>query len=104
MQHKIFTALPDFLSKTAKDMLFDSRIDDKTGLISWSKVVQYEYYNEFKEKLSSYNPPKSETKYNIRIFNLEAYEYLIKTGWIYDPKHTGKQLVPMVDNRTAPGA
>ena len=103
MFHKIFTALPDFISKNAKDLLFDSQINEQTGLISWPRVMKYEYYNEFKETVSSPNPPKTKDAYHIRVFNIEAYEYLTKTGWIHDPKHTGRPITSFVDNRRAPG-
>ena len=103
MFHKIFTALPDFLSKNAKEILFDSHIDEQNGLISWPRVMRYEYFNEFTEKMSSSNPPLTKDKYYVKIFNIEAYEYLIKTGWVHDLKHTGRPITPVIDNRAAPG-
>ncbi len=108
MHHKIFTALPDFLSNTAKEVLFESVINEHTGLVSWPRVVQYEHDNGFGEIVRSHNPPTirtqdNETRYYIRVYNLEAHEYLCKTGWMYDPKHTGVKTV-IIDNRRAPGA
>jgi len=104
MHHKIFTALPDFVSKLAKDLLFESQLNEQTGLIAWPRVMKYEYYTEFNEKISTPNPPLTEDKYNVRIFNIEAYEYLTKTGWVHDPKHTGRPISEVIDNRAAPGA
>lgn len=103
MQHKIFTALPEFLAKDAKTRLMESEINESTGLVSWPRVMLYEYKDQWGVILRTHNPPKNETSYNISILNLEAYEYLCKTGWVYDPQHTGGN--PMfVDNRRAPGA
>lgn len=99
MLYKIFTALPDFLSKEAKELLFDSQINDQTALISWPRIIKYEYYNAFKEKILSPNPPKTEVKYAMKIFNPEAFAYLTSSGWIYDPKHTGRLVKPIIDNR-----
>ena len=90
MLFKVFTALPDFLSAEAKEVLFDSQINDQTALIAWPRVLKYEFYNPFKEKILSPNPPKAEIHCITKIFNAEAYQYLTSTGWIYDPKHTGR--------------
>lgn len=103
MIHKIFTALPDFISKNAKEILFDSYINEQSGLISWPRVMKYEYFTEFEEKVSSPTPPQTEDKYYVRIFNIEAYDYLTKTGWVHDPKHTGRPITAVIDNRKAPG-
>ncbi len=103
MDTQVFTALPDILSKVAKEVLFKSQINERTGLVSWPRVMLYSYYDEFQTKLRSPNPPMNETSYNIEILNLEAYEYLTKTGWVHDEKHTGKHL-DVVDNRVAPRA
>ncbi len=99
MLYKIFTALPDSLSNEAKEVLFDSQINDQTALIAWPRIIKYEYYNDFKEKILSPNPPKAEIHYIIKIFNTEAFAYLTSTGWIYDPKHTGRVPKPIIDNR-----
>ncbi len=100
MLYKIFTALPDFLSSEAKEVLFESHINDQTALIAWPRVIKYEYYNDFREKILSPNPPKAdEIGYTIKIFNTEAAAYLTSTGWIYDPKHTGRVPKPIIDNR-----
>ena len=102
MFHKIFNALPEFLSAAAKTALFESEISEANGLISWPRVMKYIIYNDFRERIKLTNPPKNDVKYKIEIYNLEAYEYLQKTGWVYDPKHTGKAYVPHVD--TSPTA
>ncbi len=104
-QHKIFTALPEFLSNHAKELLFASDIDESTGRISWPRVVVYEYINEWKEKLKSPipPPPKEGSSYLLHILNIEAWEYLCKTGWAYDSRHTGRTY-QVIDNRKAPGA
>lgn len=104
MHFKLFTALPDYLSDTAKKLLFESQINERNGLISWPRVVKYSVMSEFKEKIYLHNPPLNDIKYLPAIANTEAYGYLVKTGWIYDPKHTGRSVKEFTDNRKAPGA
>jgi len=103
MFSKIFTALPDFLSKAAREVLFESQISEQSGLVSWPRVMQYIIYDEFQVAIKLPNPPQNEVRYTIQVHNLEAYEYLTKAGWVYDPKHTGRPIKPVIDNRPAPG-
>ncbi len=103
MQYKLFTALPDFLTKLAKELLLDTNLSEETGRLSWPRVIKYAYENEWGEKIMSPLPPKNETKYHIHVYNIEAWEYLCKTGWAYDERHTGRKFL-IVDNRKAPGA
>lgn len=103
MRYELFKALPGFLSSTAKEKLLESELDEGTGRLSWPRVVLYEYPNEWNERVKSPIPPKKETNYLIHVLHLEAYEYLCRTGWVYDPRHTGR-VYKVVDNRVAPGA
>lgn len=103
MRYELFKALPGFLSSTAKELLLASDLDEATGKLTWPRVVLYEYPNEWNERVKAPFPPKAETNYFIHVLHLEAYEYLCRTGWIYDPRHTGREY-RVVDNRVAPGA
>jgi len=82
MQYKLFTALPNFLTDTAKSLLFETDLSEETGRLSWPRIVMYEFKNEWGEIVRSQLPPKNEDRYYYRVLNLEAYEYLCKTGWI----------------------
>lgn len=103
MLYKLFPALPDFLSSTAKKVLLETDLNESTGKLSWPRVLMYEYNNEWGEKIKTAIPPENENSYYVLITNIEAYEYLCKTGWAYDKRHTGRNY-QVVDNRLAPGA
>jgi len=96
--YKLFPALPDFLSDLAKKLLFETDLSESTGRISWPRVMMYEFDNEFSERIKTPIPPANETSYIIQVMNIEAYEYLCKTGWAYDKRHTGR-IYAVVDNR-----
>ena len=101
MNYKIFNALPDFLNEAAKKALYASEIDEKSGLISWPLVIRYEETEPGEKDLRTLtnNPPPGTKSYLSYVINLQAYEYLTATGWIYDPKHTGAGPMELVDNR-----
>ncbi len=103
MFYKLFNALPNFLSSKAKELLLETDLSEETGRLSWPRVIKYQFANEWGEKIMSALPPKNETSYNIQVYNIEAWEYLCKTGWAYDERHTGRKF-QLVDNRKAPGA
>lgn len=102
-QYKLFPALPSHLTDLAKKLLFETDLNESNGRISWPRVIMYEFKNEWGENIKNPLPPANETTYNILVANIEAWEYLCKTGWAYDTKHTGRSIV-FVDNRKAPGA
>lgn len=101
-QYKLFPALPDHLTDLAKKLLFETDLNEANGRISWPRVMMYEHDNEWGEKIKAPLPPANEVTYNIRVANIEAWEYLCKTGWAYDSKHTGRTY-SVIDNRKAPG-
>ncbi len=102
MFYKLFPALPDFLSSTAKELLTETDLSEETGRLSWPRVVKYEYKNDWGEKIMSPIPPKNEDSYIVVVLHIEAWEYLCKTGWSYDKRHTGR-VFSVTDNRKAPG-
>ena len=103
MFYKLFPALPDFLSSTAKELLTETDLSEETGRLSWPRVMKYQYNNQWGEKIMTPLPPKNEENYCVHVLNIEAWEYLCKTGWAYDQRHTGR-VFSVVDNRKAPGA
>lgn len=103
MRYELFKALPEFLSSTAKELLLETDLDEATGKLTWPRIVLYEFINEWQERLRHSNPPKTDVNYLIHVLNAEAWEYLCKTGWAYDERHTGRRY-KVVDNRKAPGA
>lgn len=103
MDFKIFNALPSFLSSDAAKVLLLSQLSESDGRLSWPRVVMYEYANEWGERIKTALPPKNEIDYFVIVLNQEAYDYLNKTGWMYDERHTGAKY-KVVDNRKAPGA
>ncbi len=101
--YKLFPALPGHLTDLAKKLLFETDLNEANARLSWPRVMKYVYENEWGETMSSPLPPANEVKYAIHVLHIEAWEYLCKTGWAYDEKHTGRRF-EVVDNRKAPGS
>lgn len=72
--------------------------------IAWPDVFVYEYAGADAVTIRQPFPPPVDTPFKYVVHDIVAFEALSRRNMIRDPRHTGRSVGEIVDERRTPGA